>query len=113
TEYLLNWQSIDTSVGASTHREIATPNMTVQTRSQPGRRTTANVEPVRAISAARTSTPIIPEPSREVWLQRINFYRAMAGLNAVRNDAALSGGCLNHARYLLENYAAIIKGGGI
>jgi pSer/pThr/pTyr-binding forkhead associated (FHA) protein len=112
TEYLLNWQSIDTSVGASTHREIAT-GTTVQTRSQPSCGTTANAKPVRAISVARTSAAIMPEPSRDIWLQRINFYRAMAGLDAVRNDAGLSGGCLNHARYLLENYAAIIKGGGI
>jgi Cysteine-rich secretory protein family len=46
-------------------------------------------------------------------LQRINYYRAMAGLQTIRNDETLSDGCSDHARYLLDNYGSIIKGGGV
>src|SRR5262249_47933658 len=45
----------------------------------------------------------------EGWLKILNRYRAMAGLAAVRDDAALSAGGFAHARYLVKNSAALIK----
>jgi hypothetical protein len=39
------------------------------------------------------------------WLDRVNFYRATASLPPVVEDPALSGGVLQHARYMVLNDA--------
>ncbi len=112
TEYFLNRQLVDASIRKVTHREIAIPTTIAKTQPQPAAKTATNPTPVRAASVEVAPTPKVSAP-RTDWLGRINYYRAMAALETVRNDPKLSGGCFNHARYLLENYTAIIKGGGI
>ncbi|HWQ14609.1 MAG TPA: CAP domain-containing protein [Roseiflexaceae bacterium] len=37
------------------------------------------------------------------WLGRVNYYRAVAGVALVSEDAALSANCAEHARYVAEN----------
>jgi len=39
----------------------------------------------------------------EYWLDRVNFYRAAAGVPPVREDAVLNDNCAQHARYMAEN----------
>jgi hypothetical protein len=48
------------------------------------------------------ATPGVPlaEPG-SAWLDRVNFYRATAGLPPVVEDAALSDAALQHARYMV------------
>jgi hypothetical protein len=48
-----------------------------------------------ALAAAPRAEPGAP------WLERLNFYRAMAALPPVAEDAALSGAVRLHARYML------------
>ncbi|MCS6889352.1 MAG: CAP domain-containing protein [Chloroflexus sp.] len=43
--------------------------------------------------------PVLPSN----WLERLNTYRAFAGLAPVQEDAALSDNCWQHARYMAEN----------
>lgn len=43
-----------------------------------------------------------PSPEQEA-LARVNAYRAAAGLRAVKLDAAMSKGCMEHAQYMLAN----------
>ncbi|HVN28005.1 MAG TPA: FHA domain-containing protein [Candidatus Binataceae bacterium] len=44
-----------------------------------------------------------------LWLNRLNGYRAAAGLAAVASDANLSAGDHDHAVYLLSNFASDIR----
>ncbi|PMP76321.1 MAG: CAP domain-containing protein, partial [Chloroflexus aggregans] len=44
-------------------------------------------------------TPVLPSN----WLERLNRYRAAAGLAPVQEDATLSEQCWQHARYMAEN----------
>jgi Cysteine-rich secretory protein family len=50
-----------------------------------------------------------PEPS---WLTRVNYWRAMAKLAPLAEDPSLSEGDFMHARYLLSNYATVVKANG-
>ena len=43
-----------------------------------------------------------PKPEQEA-LARVNAYRAAAGLGAVKLDASMSKGCMEHAQYMLQN----------
>lgn len=43
-----------------------------------------------------------PSPEQQA-LARVNAYRAAAGLGAVKLDRAMSKGCMEHARYMLQN----------
>lgn len=45
------------------------------------------------------------------WLARINHYRSMVSLPPVNDDSALSAGERAHTRYLVENYAPLIRKG--
>jgi len=45
------------------------------------------------------------------WLAHLNAYRAMVKLAPVSDEPSLSEGELNHTRYLVENYAALISHG--
>ena len=47
------------------------------------------------------------------WIARLNYYRQLAHLAPVTEDAALSSGDANHARYLVANNAAMIRSGKI
>ena len=42
--------------------------------------------------------------SSDSWLARINYYRAMAGLERVSQDSKMSDGDVKHARYMVKNY---------
>ncbi len=78
--------------------------------------------PVRAADSEDASAPmaeerhaaaepeVSPHGNRE-WLTRINNYRVMAGLAAVREDPALSTGGFAHSRYLVKNSGPLIKAG--
>jgi uncharacterized protein YkwD len=62
--------------------------------------------------AAATSASIAPSidetpsttPSSDGWLARINYYRAMAGLDPVAKNSKMSDGDVKHARYMVKNY---------
>ena len=45
------------------------------------------------------------------WLERINHYRELAGLGAIRNDDVLSGSVDAHAHYLMANFSDAIHNG--
>lgn len=51
-------------------------------------------------ASADTPTPI---PANANWQTTVNFYRAMAGLPGVAENAAWSTGGFNHSRYMAEN----------
>ncbi len=112
TEYFLNRPVSDSRLGRLPHREIAMSPPTVKIRLRAATKP-ASYKALPPASVQLPSTPRVSAPSGNEWLTRLNYYRAMAALEAVKNDTKLSGGCLNHARYLLENYSTIIKGGGI
>jgi uncharacterized protein YkwD len=42
--------------------------------------------------------------SSDSWLARINYYRAMAGLDPVAKNSKMSDGDVKHARYMVKNY---------
>lgn len=50
-----------------------------------------------------TTSPGVPPDFTESAKQRVNYYRAMANLPPIVEDAAISAGALNHARYLVKN----------
>jgi hypothetical protein len=49
------------------------------------------------------------KPGSPAWLRRLNHYRSIAGLAALRDDRSLSAGCLAHARYLVKNLGTVAK----
>jgi pSer/pThr/pTyr-binding forkhead associated (FHA) protein len=50
-------------------------------------------------------------PATADWLEPLNRYRAMAGLDPVAADPKLSQGDYLHSRYLVKNYAEDIRNG--
>jgi hypothetical protein len=52
---------------------------------------------------AATTSPGVPADFAASANARVNYYRAMAKLPPIVDDAAISAGALNHARYLVEN----------
>lgn len=51
-------------------------------------------------------TPAEQAPSESLpthWLERVNAYRAIAGVPPVSEDATLNANCWQHARYIAEN----------
>jgi len=57
-------------------------------------------------TAATTSSGTVPSDFTESARARVNYYRAMAKLPPIVDDAAISAGALNHARYLVKNGVA-------
>ena len=55
------------------------------------------------MTGGTSSIPTPPATIPSDWLGRLNYYRALAGLPAVAEDAALSANCTDHARYMAEN----------
>lgn len=119
TEYLINRTLLDRKVGdvfRPARREAARSSGIV---ASPGRPSIApaTAAPSAAASAALAESvvptaPSVKSPVRSGWLGRINYYRAIAKLPAVHEDAALSDGDFKHARYLVENYREILIAGG-
>ncbi len=54
-----------------------------------------------------------PPASGATWIARLNYYRSISGLAAVKKDPQLSEGDLAHARYLVSNEADMIRSGRI
>lgn len=49
-----------------------------------------------------TPTPE-PPPDPNNWLEYVNYFRSLAGLPPVTEDATLNNNCWEHARYMAEN----------
>ncbi|WP_238613520.1 CAP domain-containing protein [Candidatus Oscillochloris fontis] len=73
---------------------------------------TATPTPTSIPSATPTSIPTAtpsPTPAStplalpDTWLERVNAYRALAGVAAVNADTTLNDNCYQHARYMAEN----------
>ncbi len=60
--------------------------------------------------AARTAGEP-PASTIPAWLQRVNYWRAMAKLSPVEEHPALSDGERKHARYIVKNFSAVLKAG--
>ena len=56
-----------------------------------------------AQQTAATTSPGVPSDFTESAKARVNYYRAMAKLPPIVDDASISAGALNHARYLVKN----------
>ncbi|MEA2680032.1 MAG: hypothetical protein QOK03_1754 [Candidatus Binataceae bacterium] len=69
----------------------------------------AVVSTVTHPAASRTSSTSASAASS--WLDRLNYYRAMAGLGTLRDDRQLSANLIAHAHYVLDNYTAAIRSG--
>ncbi len=54
--------------------------------------------------APSTDDASLAAPSSDSWLARINYYRAMAGLERVSQDSKMPDGDVKHARYMVKNY---------
>lgn len=52
---------------------------------------------------AASPTPTGGGPLPSGWLERVNAYRALAGVPPVGEETALSANCREHARYMAEN----------
>lgn len=71
----------------------------------------ANIVAQSETPQAQPSTIFIPLISRTVtypplssnWLERVNAYRARAGVPPVTESSALNSNCWEHARYMAEN----------
>lgn len=53
-----------------------------------------------------TTSPGVPPDFAASARERVNYYRALAKLQPIVDDTAISAGALNHARYLVENGVA-------
>lgn len=90
------------TAGASA-KESATPRPAV---------TRAHARP--AYRPHHEASPAIPSAAEvSEWLEPLNHYRAMAHLAPVIADQTLSEADFAHARYLVKNYSALIKGPGL
>ena len=107
---LANYLHLRTSILSFAPSPMASP---------PAPRADAGAEaPPRGGAGSMVEKSAPPEPAGapaddEGWLKILNRYRAMAGLAAVRDDAALSAGGFAHARYLVKNSTALIKSGSL
>ncbi|MGH7949302.1 MAG: FHA domain-containing protein, partial [Candidatus Binataceae bacterium] len=103
-------------------RSVATPAATLPTSSafelpaSSAKRTTLAPAPPAATPAGVTEKDIgsrvSAAPPPAVWVERVNYYRSIAGLTPVVENPVLSDGAFKHARYLIENYGEIIRAGG-
>jgi hypothetical protein len=64
-------------------------------------------------SVLSTPSPKVSAAANPGWLRRVNYYRAMAKLQPVVEDPALSRGDLEHATYLVKNERDKIEHGGL
>jgi pSer/pThr/pTyr-binding forkhead associated (FHA) protein len=68
----------------------------------------ALVQPTPQARIARSDPSAL---TTSAWLQRVNYWRATAKLPPVTEDPALSDGERKHARYIVRNFAPVIKAG--
>ena len=57
------------------------------------------------------SSPTAKPPVSNVWLVRLNHFRAMAQVGLLHEDPSISAAAQAHSQYLLANYAGKISGG--
>ncbi len=124
TEYLLNGDTISRLAGRLTNRTV--PISTVEPLLPRTAETTAK-NSVNLPRQQNTPPEVISPPPIEVssaipphepalgagppWLTRLNYYRRLAGLPTVTENDALSDGDRKHSRYIVENYASVLKQG--
>ncbi len=60
--------------------------------------------PLPAAVSTAVAAPSDHWPKPDDWLGWVNWYRRQAGLEPVVEDAKLSAGDANHARYIVKNY---------
>src|SRR5581483_8172400 len=73
---------------------------------------TASTLRASAASETKVVAPRTPQPVRALWMQRLNYYRTMAGLEDVREDPHLSAAVDAHVRYLMTNFAEHLSAPG-
>jgi uncharacterized protein YkwD len=56
-----------------------------------------------AVSESPNHTPVALAPSSSSWLERVNYWRALAGLAAVSGASKLSTAAEEHSRYLVKH----------
>lgn len=122
TDYVLNREAVNRMVrrAYAAARNVREPSTTATPQSAPSAPPSTTTAPDvaerlrRLISRAHKTGPSAPEAAspQPQWLARINYYRAMAKLPPVVEDPALSAGDLKHARYIVENYADVMRVGG-
>ncbi len=128
-EYVFNWSALE-ELGPSQSKSLADKrSVEIGVGSLHGKTSGAGVPKAAAsdhAGGARVSkatvggsageTPAGPSAAgglAPAWVQRINYYRAMVGLQPVVEDAALDRGDSLHARYLVKTYGADIRKGRI
>jgi pSer/pThr/pTyr-binding forkhead associated (FHA) protein/uncharacterized protein YkwD len=133
SEYLLNFSRLEQAAGVaqpSSATPVAKPAMASGRELPAGisadaraaerkaekvsKATTAHLTAIGALAPGATIPPGETAPTDGAhlpWLARINHYRAMVSLSPVSDDSALSAGERDHTRYLVENYAAMIRNG--
>jgi uncharacterized protein YkwD len=90
--------------GIAPHQSSSAPS-SANTQSVPA----AGAESAIGSTAPSTATAASVEPE---WLARVNYYRAMAKLPPIVEDAALSEGDRAHTMYIVKNHYDAIAGGG-
>ena len=101
--YVANVAPTAQPLAASTRR-LPVPASTARTPSPRKFPIAASTAPPLAASAPKSTvsapTSNVSASSSMTWLERINFYRAGMGLDAIRDDPTLSAGAAAHAHYL-------------
>ncbi len=116
TEYLMSLRRAQQS-GRSSAPGAATPPAITNATPRPvvGGAVASAALHHEAATGAGAGAPSAPAPAPDgsipQWLARVNYYRAMVKLAPVREDPALSDGERNHTRYLVDNYAGLIRRG--
>ncbi|MGH7934050.1 MAG: CAP domain-containing protein [Candidatus Binataceae bacterium] len=88
---------------------VAKAPVTIDMRAPAPSATTATVTSITNPSAS--PPPGTSVAAASLWLDRLNYYRTMAGLATLRDDRQLSASLLAHAHYVLVNFSASIRDG--
>jgi hypothetical protein len=89
----------------ATPMALVTPALTKDAVARPAKATAAtSAAPVAALAAP---APVSPAPA---WLERVNYWRALAKVPPVTEDFGLLPGLTAHARYLVMNRKALAVG---
>jgi uncharacterized protein YkwD len=113
-EFLLNFNRLDQAADgtpASADSSDATSSATDSSPEAVLHKAAAAAVSSNAPAASAVALEEPPAPDVARWLDPLNRYRAMAGLNPVTADAKLSRGDYLHSRYLVKNYADDIRKG--
>jgi len=112
TEYWLNRRLAGQGNGETAFHNsatlIATPN--IRPAATVGAPPQVNAIPAESSRMVTTSPARVA--GRSDWLDRMNYFRAMAGLPSVKEDSEISVSDGKHARYVMLNYGSTIHNGG-